>query len=233
MSYINSICGRVPAHDIFVSPEVLGKPAEYPYCLINVKTTSNNRGRLCDYLQKLDPEVRDEDAMTDFLNLIDRNKTLWGIPFQHAQTAGHFTYKPIKIQLQRSTALVNTGLFDLHVGNKLYALPAIVPLAKRSTCNRFRYDNKEYIHPMLLDQTHLNHLAMDVLDLKTTEDFNPRTLMGRFFKDRLYQSDDMEKLLNYITCMRSIGNIESNFKFTTPTVHVGGEFTLRANEFGV
>lgn len=236
MSYISGIVGRVPSNDIYNIPDALTgvTSTDFPTGFINVATTSNNVGSLTDYLQKYDKNVSDEEGMSDFLQLLDTKKTLWGIPEQQKRRSGVYVTRYIKISLLRATGVVNTGVTNLSVGSKLYLLPAIVPLAKTNVCNVFRYLDCDYVHPMMIDENNLKLLTMDLLDLKSAKDFTPHTHIARFIKSRcLHCTDDIDKILTYMTYMRPVGVIESNFKYNTAVVRVGGEFTLRANEFGV
>lgn len=189
------------------------------------------------------------DSLKDFISRLDPEKTVWRTVAGGGNTASSIAHqRRIGVHLSTSTssAMINTGIDELAVGDVIYAMPAVAYLAKNNpSVTTFTYRGKLYLHPMILSQEDSVRLQKDIfVAYYDQEDAKTSTVIGGMIKNAIKkhgnEAVDLGKLMQYLIRMRPVGMIEysldthrsSIYNITTTKVAVGSEFICNNNQFG-
>lgn len=234
MSFMSSIYRRTSNHDSVQRSDMIGAREDMPYCMINAKQFINKGCTLTDFLHEIptDREMTPDEAMEDFIKRLDADKQLWRVLLDPLKQSTRYGYRSKSVDLEDASKfeMVNTGITELLVGSRLFAIPAIVPLAKNNDCNLFVIDGKTYIHPMLLGEKERSEVSQDVLALIDDRGARTKTLIGHYVK-RGFGLTELNMMRHYVAVMKPIGTIVSNNRNDTSIVRIGGNFQCQVNSF--
>lgn len=219
-----------------------------PYCLINTDKTFIADTALEPYLQPILQGDRGSkiESVTEFMRNIRLDKLSWKCPVHGVEREVDKRYGAINLDTSTYSSLINTGIEDLLVGDKIFALPAISYLAKNNpTVSIFTYKNKTYVHPMIISWEVRSRLVEDLMMIDfSAQEAKTSTIVGGMIKNvvnELGGTDllELEKLITYIILSQPIGKVEYSLEGNRhaiynvePTrVSVGGKFVCLNNLF--
>lgn len=227
-------------------PMVGGK---VPYCLLNTDRAFIADTALERYLQPISQGERGskEDSIKEFMSHINLEKVSWKTLAQGGEQGVDKRYGAINLNTSTHCQMINTGIEDLLVGDKIFALPAIPYLSKNNpTVSTFTYKTKLYVHPMLINWAVWSQLAQDLMMIEhSPETARPHTIVGGMIHNVVsmfgngIEVVDLPKLITYVLMAQPIGKVEFSMEdhrrsvhnFTTTKVSVGGKFMCFNNLF--